>query len=79
MWTDILAANLQDYGVHEETVVGIYLDKGINFTAAYIAILKAGEIGSIILGVGDKLITQSMPQNQCNYVIVTGKEWYFIM
>jgi non-ribosomal peptide synthetase component F len=41
-WTDILAVSLHCCGVREETTVGIYLDKGVNFAAAYIAILKAG-------------------------------------
>ena len=39
---DILAAALQGRGVVPDSCVGIYLQKSIEFSTAYIAILKAG-------------------------------------
>ncbi|CAL1531382.1 unnamed protein product [Lymnaea stagnalis] len=41
-WTDTLSITLQELGVQAETSVGIYLEKSVDFVAAYIAILKAG-------------------------------------
>ena len=40
--TDTLAIHLQGLGVTSDRCVGIYMDKCIDYTAAYIAILKAG-------------------------------------
>lgn len=40
--TDILACYLRCHGVVTDTCVGIYLQKSIEFTISYIAILKAG-------------------------------------
>lgn len=41
--TDVLAANLRICGVKEDSIVGIYMEKCINYSVSYIAALKAGE------------------------------------
>ncbi|XP_006818170.1 uncharacterized protein LOC102809176, partial [Saccoglossus kowalevskii] len=40
--TDCLATNLRICGVVADSIVGIYMEKGIDYTVSYIAILKAG-------------------------------------
>ncbi|XP_071951852.1 uncharacterized protein [Antedon mediterranea] len=40
--TDVLAYNLRTKGVCPDSIVGIYMEKCIEYTTAYIAILKAG-------------------------------------
>ncbi|ELT98363.1 hypothetical protein CAPTEDRAFT_224942 [Capitella teleta] len=40
--TDVLAKHLRICGVKEESVVGIYMEKCLDFTISYIATLKAG-------------------------------------
>jgi non-ribosomal peptide synthetase component F len=41
--SDILAKTLKRKGVKTDSCVGIYLNKSIEFTVSYIAILKAGK------------------------------------
>ncbi|CAG0898389.1 unnamed protein product, partial [Cyprideis torosa] len=41
-WTNILALKLRHLRVRPDSIVGIYLPKGIEFIVAYIGILKAG-------------------------------------
>lgn len=40
--SDVLAKTLKRIGVQSDSCVGIYLDKSIEFSVTYIAILKAG-------------------------------------
>ena len=40
--TEILATNLRIKGVVPDSVVGIYMEKNIEYVISYIAILKAG-------------------------------------
>ncbi|ELT91031.1 hypothetical protein CAPTEDRAFT_168750 [Capitella teleta] len=40
--TDVLATNMRINGVREDCIVGIYMEKCLNYTISYIAALKAG-------------------------------------
>ena len=40
--TDVLATNLQIKGIVPDSVVGIYMERSLEYVIAYIAILKAG-------------------------------------
>ena len=40
--TDTLAAALRHRGVRPESIVGIYMERCLEYTVSYIAILKAG-------------------------------------
>ena len=40
--TDILAAALRHRGVRPDSIVGIYMERCLEYTVSYIAILKAG-------------------------------------
>ncbi|ELT87526.1 hypothetical protein CAPTEDRAFT_186995 [Capitella teleta] len=40
--TDVLATNMRINGVEEDCIVGIYMEKCLNYTISYIATLKAG-------------------------------------
>lgn len=42
--SDVLAKTLKRIGVQPDSCVGIYLDKSIEFSVTYIAILKAGTV-----------------------------------
>lgn len=42
--TDLLAEFLQHIGVGPEKNVGIYMERSLEYTIAYIAILKAGKL-----------------------------------
>ena len=41
--TDVLAENLKFRGVGRGNIVGIFMEKSLEYVAAYIAILKAGK------------------------------------
>lgn len=41
-WTDILSVYLRIKGVKPDSIVGIYMEKCLEYTISYIAILKAG-------------------------------------
>ena len=41
--SDITATYLRMHGVQVESIVGIYMEKSLDYVIAYIAILKAGE------------------------------------
>lgn len=40
--TDILAVNLRIRGVRPDSLIGIYMERCLEYVVAYIAILKAG-------------------------------------
>ena len=42
--TEVLAQALRIRGVKEDCIVGIYMEKCLNYTAAYIAALRAGQM-----------------------------------
>ena len=41
--TEIVATNLRVRGVRPDSIVGIYMEKCLEYVVCYIAILKAGE------------------------------------
>ena len=40
--TDVLATTLRIHGVKEDCIVGIYMEKCLNYSISYISALKAG-------------------------------------
>ena len=47
--TDVVAINLRIKGVQPDSVIGIYMERSLEYVIAYIAILKAGEYLTIWL------------------------------